>query len=1261
MVGVVDENTNFVDVKSNDPSNCYGDNFGHTSDDIWYEFQLNKTLELDLSHCGSNFDTYIQLFKNNKHIAYNGGDGPVCSGQAASLRITLDPGTYYLVSEGKFNNYGLITTNIRVNQASLPPPAPAVYDYYNFIKTFSPLDAFNGSETLNNKTPSEVRKEVNYYDGLGRPVQSVLVKATPAYRDIVNINFYDQYGREPTKYLPYAVTPTPSQSDGAFKPTALQDVLSFYENSQNSINQPSIPSSLFPYSENKFENSPFNRVLEVGFPGEDWQLGSDHTVKYDRIINTSQEILSFEVATGGGLLKPVYWEEGELIGTHTTDEHGIRTIEYRDKSLGLTYVKRKENKDNMSAGTQSASYWLDTYYIYNNRAELIYVLSPKFIGEYIGYNGENYASLPTTNPTSLLLDNLAYQYKYNGRGNLSEKKLPGKGKEYIVYNKLNQPCMTQDANLDAENKWLFTKYDAFGRVAYTGYWSGNETRANLQTVFDGAASQYETRTTASSTYSGDQVYYSNVAKPVGVAGVYTINYYDTYLPNGAQGKVTVPSQTSYGETITTNTKSLTTVSRVRVLTTNDWITTTTGYDDKGRVIWIRTVNDYLNTDDTVEMKLGFTGKVEESKMVHTKTGQPTITTIDKFTYDHMGRLTKQTQKINNQTEELIAFNEYDELGQLKNKNVGGASTGNGLQTVDYKYNIRGWLKTINDPTSLGNDLFAFKLNYNTADHGATPLFNGNISETEWRTANSDNALKWYSYDYDALNRITGATNINSNYNVSGINYDKNGNIKNLIRQGHTALNSAGEVTAYGTMDNLTYIYNDNNLGNKLVRVNDAGNSTYGFGNGANSNAEFAYDANGNLIKDLNKGIDNINYNHLNLPDAVNVTANRGAGTGTISYIYDATGIKLQKTAPGSVTQYAGNYIYKTENSTTVLDFFNHPEGYVDKMGTSYKYVYQYKDHLGNIRLSYSDSNGNGSINASTEILQERTYYPYGMVQKGYNSNIVGTENNYKTFQGQEVHKELGLNWVEFKYRNYDPTIGRFFSIDPLAEDYVYNGPYNFAENRVIDGIELEGLEWKSVKDDDGNTNLTLTVQLYNDAGLTDKQLTKLKTSITEQFIESFSNSDENISASLVTEDVAEAKGDFLVTLNEQASTPVKDKDGNVVGKKYRGGKAGALGKTQENSFEVTAKRDGSKRGNSDIARSFSHEAGHTAGLLHPWSTKQGVEDIRQGAEGVKAGTVIKNLMNSGANPVKANRSSSGTQTTSGQLKSIDKLIRGQQN
>tara|TARA_B100000929_G_scaffold8716_1_gene7392 strand:- start:478 stop:1863 length:1386 start_codon:yes stop_codon:yes gene_type:complete len=247
-----------------------------------------------------------------------------------------------------------------------------------------------------------------------------------------------------------------------------------------------------------------------------------------------------------------------------------------------------------------------------------------------------------------------------------------------------------------------------------------------------------------------------------------------------------------------------------------------------------------------------------------------------------------------------------------------------------------------------------------------------------------------------------------------------------------------------------------NSSNRLTQVSDAGNKDYGFKDGATSSTEFGYDVNGNMIKDLNKGIGSIAYNHLNLPEAVNVTSNKGDGTGTISYIYDATGVKLKKTAPGNVvTEYAGNYVYKKVNNTTTLEFFNHAEGYVEKANNAYKYVYQYKDHLGNIRVSYDNNGSVSSPNAS--IVEEKNYYPFGLEHSGYNSNINGVENNYQTYNGKELNKELGLDWHDFGARNYDAALGRWMNLDPLAEDMRRHSPYNYAFDNPVYYIDPDGM------------------------------------------------------------------------------------------------------------------------------------------------------------------------------------------------------------
>ncbi|MFY0604496.1 MAG: hypothetical protein JXQ93_11130, partial [Flavobacteriaceae bacterium] len=728
---------------------------------------------------------------------------------------------------------------------------------------------------------------------------------------------------------------------------------------------------------------------------------------------------------------------GELTKSVTKDENwsvsdalNKTTEEFKNKN-GQVILKRTYN------GGQAH----DTYYVYDNYGNLTYVLPPKAEGD-------------TTVPTSTVLSELCYQYKYDSRNRLVAKKIPGKGWESIIYDKLDRPVMTQDAIQATNNEWLVTKYDQLGRVAYTGIYDhgSSSTRIAMQSSFDTqndlSTELYEQK--VSSGTGKDGSYYTNNHFPSGTnLEVLTANYYDDYNFNLAGGSA--PTSV-YTVTPTTNVKGLATGSRVLVLGTTNWTTTVTYYDERARPIYMYSKNDYLGTTDTVKSKLDFTGRVEETTSTHVNvndTANGTHTLIDVMTYDHAGRLLTQTQNINGaSTTEVIVSNHYDELGQLESKGVGGLTTASRLQTVDYTYNVRGWLTNINQDAQNDNDLFNFSLRYNNPTSG-TALYNGNISQASWNTLNTDSSTKTYTYSYDALNRILSGIDNTGNYNLTSVSYDKNGNILNLERQGHTNV----AATTFGVMDDLTYTYD---AGNRLLKVADAGNNTYGFKDGTNTGNDYTYDVNGNMIKDLNKQSSSggITYNHLNLPTRVDITSGK-----FIEYVYDATGVKLEKKVREysslTTTQYAGNFIYEDNK----LQFFNHAEGYVKHSSTNgYEYVYQYKDMWNNTRLSYSDLDGNGSINPNTEILREQNYYPFGLEHRGYNNVIIGTKNNYKQYQGQEFTEDLGLNTHEWRYRVSDPAIGRFWQIDPLAEDYVYNSTYAFAENKLGMGIELEGAE-----------------------------------------------------------------------------------------------------------------------------------------------------------------------------------------------------------
>lgn len=246
------------------------------------------------------------------------------------------------------------------------------------------------------------------------------------------------------------------------------------------------------------------------------------------------------------------------------------------------------------------------------------------------------------------------------------------------------------------------------------------------------------------------------------------------------------------------------------------------------------------------------------------------------------------------------------------------------------------------------------------------------------------------------------------------------------------------------MDVLDYDYDS---GNKLLKVADTGNKAHGFKDGTNTNDDFEYDINGNLKIDRNKGITSITYNHLNLPDQVDF------GSDNIKYVYDAAGTKLKKTvSTGTATEYSSGYVY--ENNT--LQFFPHAEGYVMPDGNGWRYVYQYRDHLNNIRLSYTED-----PNGGLEIVEDNTYYPFGLKMRGFNGNVSPLGNNVAQkwkYNGKELDEDFGLNWYHYGFRMYDAAIGRFPSIDPISDQFPHVSTYNYAENEPIGSIDLHGLQ-----------------------------------------------------------------------------------------------------------------------------------------------------------------------------------------------------------
>jgi RHS repeat-associated protein len=404
-----------------------------------------------------------------------------------------------------------------------------------------------------------------------------------------------------------------------------------------------------------------------------------------------------------------------------------------------------------------------------------------------------------------------------------------------------------------------------------------------------------------------------------------------------------------------------------------------------------------------------------------------------------------------------------------------------MEDDQYSYNIRGWLKGVNyyngtsyssQENNSSNKWFAFDLSYDWG-MSSSGQYNGNISGMRWKSA-GDNKERAFGYSYDQANRLLKAdfTQYNSAWGPDAIlnfdvkvgdgttvssAYDENGNIKAMQQWGLKA-------TASSQIDSLTYKYNEQSqLGNKLLGVSEGslGNTDNKLGDFTDKNPgndnDYTYDANGNLTQDKNKFIQSITYNHLNLQSKITVNTDNASNIlkGTITYIYDALGNKLEKrtfeagsaannnTDKQTQTAYIGSVVYENNK----LQFLGHEEGRIRlkqtidgataQPVTVFVYDYFLKDHLGNTRMVLSDEVRQDVYPAASledaGIAVEKKYYDIqdanAVYKSSYPAFMAAAGSNYANNNGnppynnnptlnvnaesQKLYKLNGANGVKF--------------------------------------------------------------------------------------------------------------------------------------------------------------------------------------------------------------------------------------------------------
>ncbi|MGG7469256.1 DUF6443 domain-containing protein [Chryseobacterium arthrosphaerae] len=857
---------------------------------------------------------------------------------------------------------------------------------------------------------------VQFFDGLGRPKQSVSIKSTATGKDLVTHIPYDGFGRQVDSWLP---VPMSSQNG---------NIQSGVDGAANAYYQANNINDSFPFAHKTLENSPLDRILNQKNPGGDWQ-GKPVVFGYE--ANMAGEVKKYTTvttwpdgATSSVLSLSGTYGEAQLYKNTVTDEDNNKTIEFKNGN-GQTLLVRK---------VISASENADTYYVYNEYDQLAFVIPP--------------LASASGSVSDSTLEHLCYQYRYDGRSRLVEKKLPGKGWEQMVYNKKDQIILYRDTvlkngitNFIADQAWVFTKYDQFGRVVYTGISRDGTPRKDIQNSIDNQAvnASYESRG-GSFTLNGLSIEYGNVSYPTGIDKILSVNYYDTYPQEAPAVPASIFGQEVLPQTAGSafSTKSLPTASYVRNIENESWTKTYTFYDKKGRSIATHSLN-HLGGYTKTESLLKFSGAAEYTLTEHKRTADGTKTNIkETFEYDHQERMVRHWHQVNGGAQELLAENLYNDLGQLRIKNIGN-TTGTSIQSAKYSYNIRGWLTKLNEPSNLQNKLFAYELHYNKPDHqfSGSARYNGNISQMSWITQN-DGVLRNYSYEYDGLNRLKegrfwDAMNLERGEYHEQLTYDLNGNIKTLLRRGK----QLPGYTAPEVMDDLEYHYENGEQSNKLSYLKEVGtgNALSGYPLAAgNTGSAITYDINGNMTTQLDKGISSIQYNYLNLPGKITHNSK------VTEYTYRADGVKVKKMFGTDTTDYLDGFQY--ENSA--LKFFPTSEGYFN--AETGKYVYHYTDHLGNTRLSYS-KNGAGA-----EIIEENNYYPFGLKHEGYNVLLGNPAYKYK-YNGKEL-QETGM--YDYGARFYMPDIGRWGVVDPKAELMRRWSPYNYAFDNPIRFIDPDG-------------------------------------------------------------------------------------------------------------------------------------------------------------------------------------------------------------